>query len=194
MDASLSVISTVTVIVTRIAISLSLLRAGALKVPGLEPPGIDQFRRLFTVPHPGDLHRPVRGVTLVQCRDELVPGRGGRDGDDLHVLSGTPGGRVESVLGLHRVAAHRPLHRGGGDGELFERLHALLAERDADAVPDGQFLYRRAHFPIPFRGNPSRSGSGAAKETTDLDRVRKDTSTSVRLSASPWWTQRLWEG
>src|SRR5690606_37436715 len=129
-----------------------------------------------------------------QCRDEFVPGRVGRNGDDLHFLSRTPGERVESVLGLHRVAAHLPLHRAGGDGELFERLHALLPERDADAVPDGQFLYRLAHFPVPFRGNPSRSGSGAAKETTDLGRVRKDTSTSVRLSASPWWTQRLWEG
>src|SRR5690606_7155501 len=132
MDASLSVISTVTVIVTRIAISLSLLRAGALKVPGLEPPGIDQFGCIVTVPHPGDLHRPVRGVSLVQCRDEF--------------------------------------------GACFSE-RALLE-----------------HFPVPFRGNPSRSGSGAAKETTDLGRVRKDTSTSVRLSASPWWTQRLWEG
>src|SRR5690606_11575794 len=194
MDASLSVISTVTVIVTRIAISLSLHCASTLEVSVVEPPCGDQFRRVVTVPHPGDLHRPVRGVTLVQCRDELVPGRVGRNGDDLHFLSRTPGERVESVLGLHRVAAHLPLHRGGGDGELFERLHALLPERDADAVPDGQFLYRLEHFPVPFRGNPSRSGSGAAKETTDLGRVRKDTSTSVRLSASPWWTQRLWEG
>src|SRR5690606_21497277 len=94
MDASLSVLSAVTVIVTRIAISLSLLRAGALKAPGLEPPGIDQFGCIVTVPHPGDLHRPVRGVSLVQCRDELVPGRVGRNGDDLHFLSRTPGERV----------------------------------------------------------------------------------------------------